>query len=159
MSLPAREAERWAPPAPQQPHRRRAVSPARAPATRPPVPNPPHPHRRTRRGHHSAYWMFTAVVMSTLLVGLVSVNAMRVDAAYRSRSLAEEVRILSDERRTLVNDVARLSSPSRIGRWASREGLVHPAAGDVVILQVPGSSSDPTTSSTSTDISTVGVGG
>lgn len=45
---------------------------------------------------------------------------------------------MSDQRRTLVNDVAHLSSPSRIGRWAVRQGLVHPAAGDVVILQVPG---------------------
>jgi hypothetical protein len=79
------------------------------------------------------------------VVGLVSVNAMRVDAAYRGRSLDERVRILRDEQRTLVNDVARLSSPSRVGRWADRQGLVHPAAGDVVILQVPGSS-DPRTS-------------
>jgi hypothetical protein len=78
------------------------------------------------------------MVVSSLVVGLVSVNAMRVDAAYRSRSLAEEIRTMSDERRTLVNDVAHLSSPSRIGRWAVRQGLVHPAAGDVVILQVPG---------------------
>ncbi|HEX6264915.1 MAG TPA: hypothetical protein VF036_06505 [Actinomycetota bacterium] len=137
MSLPAREAERWAP-APQHQPRRRAVSPARPPATRPPIPTPPHPHRRARRGHHTAFWVLTAVVVSSLVVGLVSVNAMRVDAAYRSRSLAEEIRTMSDERRTLVNDVARLSSPSRVGRWAVRRGLVHPAAGDVVILQVPG---------------------
>lgn len=137
MSLPAREAERWVP-APQPQPRRRAVSPARPPATHPPIPTPPHPHRRARRGHHTAFWVLTAVVVSSLVVGLVSVNAMRVDAAYRSRSLAEEIRTMSDERRTLVNDVARLSSPSRVGRWAVRRGLVHPAAGDVVILQVPG---------------------
>jgi cell division protein FtsL len=141
MSLPAREAERWAPD-PQL--RRRADSPARPPATHPPIPTPPHPHRRARRGHHTAFWVLTAVVVSSLVVGLVSVNAMRVDAAYRSRSLAEEIRAMSDERRTLVNDVAHLSSPSRIGRWAVRRGLVHPAAGDVVILQVPGFS-HPTT--------------
>ena len=146
MSLPAREAERWAPAPPQAPSRR-AVNPARQPATHPPVPIPPHPQRRARRGHHTAFWIFTAIVVSTLVVGLVSVNAMRVDAAYRSRSLLEQVRTMSDEQRTLVNDVARLSSPSRIGRWALRRGLVHPAAGDVVILQVPGSAR-PTTSST-----------
>jgi cell division protein FtsL len=138
MSLPAREAERWTSPAPRHPARRRAADPARSPATRPPVPNPPHPHRRTRRAHHTAFWVFTAVVVSALVVGLVAVNAMRVDAAYRSRSLDEQVRLLSDEHRTLVNDVARLSSPSRIGRWARARGLVHPASGDVVILQVRG---------------------
>ena len=96
MSLPAREAERWATPAPQ-PVRRRAVTPARSPAARPPIPNPPHPHRRARRGHHSAFWVFTAVVVSAMVVGLVSLNAMRVDAAYRTRSVAERVRLLTDE--------------------------------------------------------------
>ena len=140
MSLPAREAERWTP-EPLQAPRRRAVNPARPPATRPPVPNTPPPHRRTRRGHHTAFWILTAIVLSGLVVGLVAVNAMRVDAAYRSRSLTEQIRILSDEQRILVNDVAHLSSPSRIGLWAHRQGLVHPAPGDVVILQVPGSSS------------------
>jgi hypothetical protein len=138
MSLPAREAERWAPPAPQP--IRRAVAPARAPATRPPIPNPPHPHRRARRGHHPAFWVFTAVVVSAMVVGLVSLNAMRIDAAYETRLVTEQVRLLTDERRTLVNDVARLSSPSRIGAWAQARGLVSPAAGDVVILQVPGTS-------------------
>lgn len=135
MSLPAREADRWATPAPQP--IRRAVAPARAPATRP---TPPHPHRRARRGHHPAFWVFTAVVVSAMVVGIVSLNAMRIDAAYATRLVTEQVRLLTDERRTLVNDVARLSSPSRIGTWARARGLVSPAAGDVVILQVPGTS-------------------
>jgi cell division protein FtsL len=149
-SLPTREAERWVTPAPQ--HDRRAVTPARAPATRPPIPNPPHPNRRARSGHHPAFWVLTAAVVSTMVVGLVSLNAMRVDAAYRTRSVTERVRLLSDERRALVNDVAHLSSPSRIGKWARADGLVDPAAGDVVILQVPGRSD-------STASSTAGVGG
>jgi cell division protein FtsL len=164
VSIPARQAERWPAPTDLPPGRRRVARPAGLPATRPPVPNPPHPHRRARRGHHTAFWVLTAVVVSTLVVGLVSVNAMRVDAAYRSRSLTEQVGALSDEQRMLVNDVARLSSPSRIGRWARAEGLVHPAAGDVVILQVPGSpgstASAATPSSASSTLSAlVGVGG
>lgn len=138
MSLPAREAEGWYTPAPQPIHR--AVAPARAPAARPPIANPPHPHRRARRGHHPAFWVFTAVIVSAMVVGLVSLNAMRIDAAYETRLVTEQVRLLTDERRTLVNDVARLSSPSRIGTWALARGLVSPAAGDVVILQVPGTS-------------------
>ena len=146
MSLPAREAERWVTPE-AQPVRRRAVTPARAPASRPPIPSPPHPHPRARRRHHSAFWVLTAVVVSSMVVGLVSLNAMRVDAAYRTRYATERVHLLADERRVLVNDVARLSSPSRIGTWARAEGLVNPAAGDVVILQVPGTSG-PTDSST-----------
>jgi hypothetical protein len=75
-----------------------------------------------------------------MVVGIVSLNAMRIDAAYATRLVTEQVRLLTDERRTLVNDVARLSSPSRIGTWARARGLVSPAAGDVVILQVPGTS-------------------
>jgi hypothetical protein len=137
MSLPAREADRWVP-SPAQPDHRRAVTPARTPAARPLITTPPHPHRRARRGYHPAFWVFTLVVMSSMVVGLVSLNAMRVDAAYRTRSVSEEVRLLTGERETLVNDVAHLSSPSRIGTWARAKGLVHPAPGDVVILQVPG---------------------
>jgi hypothetical protein len=73
-----------------------------------------------------------------MVVGLGSLNAMRIDAAYETRLVTEQVRLLTDERQTLVNAVARLSSPSRIGTWARARGLVSPAAGDVVILQVPG---------------------
>jgi hypothetical protein len=61
---------------------------------------------------------------------------MRVDAAYQAHVVEQDLRSMLDERRTLESDVARLSSPSRIGRWARAEGLVHPAPGDVVILQV-----------------------
>jgi len=81
--------------------------------------------------------------MASMVIGLVSVNAMRVDVAYRTRSVTERVVLLSHEREALVNDVARLSSPSRIGTWARAKGLVHPGAGDVVILQVPGTSASP----------------
>jgi hypothetical protein len=84
--------------------------------------------------------------VSAMVVGLVSLNAMRIDAAYETRLVSERVRLLTDERRTLVNDVAHLSSPSRIGTWAHAKGLVSPAAGDVVILQVPGTSSSTATS-------------
>ena len=132
MSLPAREVEAWSTPTP-----RRAAPPARQPATRPPIPDPPHPHRRARRGHPPAFWILAAVIVSAMAVGLVSLNAMRVDAAYRTRSFSERVRLLTDERETLVNAVARLSSPSRVGMWARHNGLVHPAPGDVVILEVP----------------------
>jgi hypothetical protein len=132
MSLPAREVEAWSTPTP-----RRAAPPARKPATRPPIPDPPHPHRRTRRGHPPAFWVLAAAIVSAISVGLVSLNAMRVDAAYRTRSVSERVRLLTDEREALVNSVARLSSPSRVGDWARHNGLVHPAAGDVVILEVP----------------------
>jgi hypothetical protein len=78
--------------------------------------------------------------MASMVVGLVSVNAMRVDAAYEARVKLKDVRLMADERKQLIEEVARLSSPSRIGTWARAKGLVHPAPGDVVILQVPGTS-------------------
>ena len=132
MSLPARQLDR------PVPSPRRAAPPARVPATRPPIPNPPHPHRRARRGPHLRFWTFGLAIVCALAVGLVSMNAMRVDAAYDANVVQERLTSMLDERRTLVNDVARLSSPSRIGRWARANGLAAPAAGDVVILQVPG---------------------
>ena len=78
--------------------------------------------------------------MSSLTVALVSVNAMRVDAAYQAHVRRVELGVMSGQHRTLVNDVARLSSPSRIGRWARENGLVQPQPSEVVILQVAGTS-------------------
>jgi cell division protein FtsL len=77
-------------------------------------------------------------VLASLTVGLVALNAMRIDVAYEAHVVEEQVRSMLEERRTLENDVARLSSPSRLGRWAGAHGLVNPAPGDVVILQVRG---------------------
>ena len=109
------------------------------PATRPPIPTtPPHPNRRARRGPHLRFWIFGSVLIASLTVGLGSVNAMRVDAAYEAHVVRVAVGSMGTERRILVNDVARLSSPSRIGRWARANGLVRPEAAEIVILQVPG---------------------
>jgi hypothetical protein len=81
--------------------------------------------------------------VAALTVGLVCLNALRVDAAYEAHVVREQVRATLEERSTLVRDVARLSSPSRVGRWASGHGLVHPEPGAIVILQVPGTGSGP----------------
>jgi hypothetical protein len=134
MSLPARELEPWRPPASP----RRAAPPARTPATRPPSFTPPHPHRRARRGPHVRFWIASLVAVSSLTVALVSVNAMRVDSAYEAHVVREQLALMSSQHEALVNDVARLSSPSRIGRWARVNGLVPPRSSEVVILQVPG---------------------
>lgn len=134
MSLPARDLEPWRPTTSP----RRAAPPARMLATRPPSLTPPHPQRRARRGPHVRFWIASLVAVSSLTVALVSVNAMRVDAAYEAHVVREELTLMGGRHESLVNDVARLSSPSRIGRWARASGLVHPEAGDVVILQVAG---------------------
>src|ERR671910_665181 len=125
---------------PSGPRLRRRLA-TRDPAARscgPPSVSPPYPHRRARRGPHVRFWIASLVAVSSLTVGLVSVNAMRVDAAYDAHVVREHLAVMSSEHETLVNDVAHLSSPPRIGRWARANGLVHPAASDVVILQVAG---------------------
>jgi hypothetical protein len=134
VSLPARDLEPWRQPTSP----RRAAPPARMPATRPPSLTPPHPQRRARRGPHVRFWISSLVAVSSLTVALVSVNAMRVDAAYEAHVVREELALMSSQHGALVNDVARLSSPSRVGRWARASGLVHPGSSDVVILQVAG---------------------
>lgn len=134
MSLPARQLEPWQPPISP----RRAAPPARTPATRPPSRTPPHPYRRARRGPHFRFWISSLVAVSSLTVALVSVNAMRIDAAYEAHVVREQLALMSSQHAVLVNDVARLSSPSRVGRWARTKGLTHPESTDVVILQVAG---------------------
>jgi cell division protein FtsL len=92
---------------------------------------------------HLPFWGFGLLVVAVLAVGLVCLNALRVDAAYEAHVLRERVGLMLEERGTLVRDVARLSSPSRVGDWATGHGLVHPEPGAIVILQVPGDGDGP----------------
>ena len=86
--------------------------------------------------------VFSAVIVSLLVIGLVSLSALRVQTEYQIRSAQQQATQALNEHQALVNEVAKLSSPARVAAWARRHGMVAPR--DAVILPIPGSS-QPTT--------------
>lgn len=135
MSQPARQVRVAAPVRRPVPSTERA-RPTRTPAARPRTSTPPHPQRRARRGPSPAFWIFTAIVVTAMVVGIVSLSALVVQASFRVDSLQSRIAQLTDQQRVLHEQVAAESSPARIQTWARQEGLVMP--GDVVVLRVPG---------------------
>ena len=132
MSLPARNLQTL------QPDRARS---ARIPAVRPAPSTPPQrrAHRETSRPSHPAFWVFAAAVMTTLIMTVVALNALVVNATYRLRSVQQEQIGLAESGAALRIEVARLSSPSRIARWAEDNDMRMPATDDVIPLRVAGS--------------------
>ena len=94
------------------------------------------PRRRARRGLHPTFLVFASIVIVTLVIGVVAVNALFAQTAFAVHSLQSRVTELSEEHDVLATNAARLSSPSRIASWAERYHMVSPD--DVVILRVPG---------------------
>jgi cell division protein FtsL len=81
-------------------------------------------------------------VVSSLVFTVVALNAVVVDTTYRTTAVQSEVRRLREVNAELRIEVARLSSPSRIGEWADAVGMAVPAPGESVILRVPGERPD-----------------
>ncbi len=80
--------------------------------------------------------MFASIVIVTLVIGVVAVNALFAQTAFAVHSLQSRVTELSEQHDVLATTAARLSSPSRIASWAERYHMVAPD--DVIILRVPG---------------------
>jgi len=150
---PARKAPpapRKAAPGPKQPPRKapaptttstRAAPSVRTTAARPRPTSPPQPRVRARRGLHFAFWIFSAGVISVIVVGIVALNAMVVNTTYRIESAQQTLGDLQTQQKSLSTEVARLSSPSRIAEWAATRQMVMPD--DVVILRVEGAGARP----------------
>ncbi len=126
MSLPAQELL-------PELQRRPAV-----PVARPRTSIPPQKSTGARRGSHTAFWFFSAGVVSVLIFAVVALNALLVQTTYRMQSVQQEVRDRDDDLATLSDEVARLSSPERIAVWAKDNQMVMPGSGAVVVLSVPG---------------------
>ncbi len=135
MSVPAPALPESRSPA-RSPRPKPAARPARHPAARPNPATPP--QRRARRGPTPAFWFLSAALVSSLVWAVVALGALVVNTTYRMTDVQSQVRGLLDRQAELDLDVAQLSSPSRIAEWADMVGLVRPAAGDSVILRVPG---------------------
>ena len=106
----------------------------RTPAARPPTSPSPYPRRRARRGT-PAFWVLTALIVTGLVVGIVSMSALAVQASIRSDALQQQLGGLIQQQQVLREQVAAASAPSRVMRWARGAGMVMPDR--VVILRIP----------------------
>jgi cell division protein FtsL len=79
--------------------------------------------------------VFSALVVTTLVAAAASLSAMLVQASFRVDELEARVVELADQGELLTTQVAELSSPSRVAKWADEQGMVMPE--DVVALTVP----------------------
>ena len=133
---PRLRAPGWALALPQPAEPEVFAPPVRTPAARPREDGAPRPLRRARRRLHPTFLVFASIVIVTLVIGVVAVNALFAQTAFAVHTLQSRVTELSEERDVLATTAARLSSPSRIASWAERYHMVAPD--DVIILRVPG---------------------
>jgi cell division protein FtsL len=98
----------------------------------------PRPRRRARRGPHPAFLILTAIVVTALVAAAVSLSAMLVQASFDVGELETRVAELADRGAVLTTEVAELSSPSRVAKWADGRGMVMPD--EVVALTIPAES-------------------
>jgi cell division protein FtsL len=78
--------------------------------------------------------VFSAVVVTAVVSAAVSLSAMIVQASFRVGELEAQIVELADREEVLAIDVAELSSPSRVARWADDRGMVMPT--EVVTLTI-----------------------
>jgi len=81
----------------------------------------------------------TAVIVTTMVIGIVSLSALAVQASFRSDDLRQQLVSLTQQQQSLREDVAAASAPSRVMRWARKEGMVMPER--VVIIRIPSGAS------------------
>lgn len=127
MSVPARQLLRE----PAVP-----VPAPRGDAARPRTSFPPQAPRGARRRPATAFWVLTAMVVTLLVVGVVSISALLVKASFQAEALEVRLGELYDEQEVLAREVAVLSSPSRVQSWARMHGLDRPDQ-TPIILRLP----------------------
>jgi cell division protein FtsL len=89
-----------------------------------------------RRSGHPVFLVFAALVVVSLVVGVVALNAMVAQVAFAVHTQQSSETDLAEQHEILTDQVAGASSPNRIARWASDQGMVVPDR--VVVLRVPG---------------------
>jgi cell division protein FtsL len=159
MSVPARASRvpaQAARPAPST--RRPATATKPVGERRAPAPRPTADEAFSRRSQHSLrFAVLSALVAATLVVGLVTLNAMVAQRSFRIDDLQARVDDLSRHNVLLERQAARLSAPERIAAWAQRHGMRLAPDGDLHILQVAGATTQPVPAGSPTE--STGVGG
>ena len=125
---------------------RRTGGPARAPrapsAPARPVSGQPAPTRaigRRRPKRRAGFVVLFCVVVGSMVLGLVSLNALLAKASFRVDDLSTRIDALEVDHLELVSEQAELSAPGRIAEWARRNGMRLPD--DIRLLHAPGASS------------------
>ena len=131
MSAPARKLQ-------PSPRPKPSSKPRKAPASGKPRATYPKPATRKRvRRLRLRFVVVIAAVVVPLIVGLVSLNAVLAQTSFSVDALTTRVNTLQQKGEELRKDVAVLSAPDRVYRWALKQHMITPDPRDVHVLHPP----------------------
>lgn len=139
MSLPAERTPVAAEPARRAPSRPGTIPPAHRAAPLPrreaPAGSLPATSSARRRKHHLGFFVFSAFVVSSMILAIVTLNVLLAQTSFRMDAAQERIDRLTQEQVDLVRHQATLSAPGRIAAWARRHDMRLPD--DIRFLHVP----------------------
>jgi len=144
VSLPAERTPVAAEPARRAPSRPDTVPPAQRAA---PLPRReaagslPATSSARRRKHHLGFFVFSAFVVSSMILAIVTLNVLLAQTSFRMDAAQERIDRLTQEQVDLVRHQATLSAPGRIAAWARRHDMRLPD--DIRFLHVPSTQAVP----------------
>ena len=112
--------------------------PRKTPLSGKPRATSPKPATRKRvRRLRLRFVVVIAAVVVPLIVGLVSLNAVLAQTSFSVDALTTRVNTLQQKGEELRKDVAVLSAPDRVYRWALKQHMITPDPRDVHVLHPP----------------------
>lgn len=72
------------------------------------------------------FWILTSAVVTSMVLGVVSLSAMLVQGGFRVDDLQARIADLQERSQQLTLGVAQLSAPVRVAAWARAHGMVTP---------------------------------
>jgi cell division protein FtsL len=116
------------------PSRRARPAPRPAP---PPRTAPPRPSTAVDRGRRSqsGFLILSSVLVGSMVLGLVALNALLAQSSFRVDDLEARVGVLTQANLELTRQQAALSAPGRIAAWARSHGMRLPD--EIRFLHVP----------------------
>jgi cell division protein FtsL len=116
------------------PSRRARPAPRPAPSPRAAPPRPSTAVDRSRRSR-SGFLILSSVLVGSMVLGLVALNALLAQSSFRVDDLEARVGVLTQENLELTRQQAALSAPGRIAAWARSHGMRLPD--EIRFLHVP----------------------